>query len=395
MKKIHQKFTSFTSCLKDARKYKSKMAWKNGNISAYRAANKNGWMDKCSVHMTTLRKKRTFEEVHKSALNYDEQKDWRKHCSADYHYARRHGWIKACTKHMQPLKKDKYTKEECLQIASKYDSINSWRVGHNGSYGAAHRRSNWVNECSNHMKPSASLKERCVYIIGSARDIYVGLTWNYEERIRQHIKSDGPIKDMINKYGFDNITFIRLIDYINCGSAQKFEEQIITYFKKKGLNVLNKIKGGGLGANFRKWSFNKVMLEAQKYNRRVDFKKSSPNAYNCAHKQGWLELVCSHMPKPHCWTEDECIENAKMFKTRNVWRKKQSGAYKAAKNLGCFEKCVKHMSGNESWTVEKCFEDSKRFFTRSEWIKSSNGAYEAAVRFGVYKKCVKHMLIVR
>lgn len=43
------------------------------------------------------------------------------------------------------------------------------------------------------------------------------------------------------------------------------------------------------------WTIDKVREEALKFNKRSDFQKCSLSAYSIAHKNGWLDDVCSHM----------------------------------------------------------------------------------------------------
>lgn len=45
------------------------------------------------------------------------------------------------------------------------------------------------------------------------------------------------------------------------------------------------------------WTFERLQLEAQKYNRRSDFKKKSSTAYNNARRLEYLDVICSHMSK--------------------------------------------------------------------------------------------------
>ena len=54
------------------------------------------------------------------------------------------------------------------------------------------------------------------------------------------------------------------------------------------------------------WSIDKLKEEALKYKTRGEFQKFSLSAYSIAHKNGWLDDVCSHMiPQNEKWTFDK------------------------------------------------------------------------------------------
>ena len=46
-----------------------------------------------------------------------------------------------------------------------------------------------------------------------------------------------------------------------------------------------------------KWTLETLKVEAQRYKTRTEFAKGSSGAYNAAWRNGWLDIVCSHMPK--------------------------------------------------------------------------------------------------
>ena len=43
------------------------------------------------------------------------------------------------------------------------------------------------------------------------------------------------------------------------------------------------------------WTKEKVLREALKYHKRIDFMKKSGGAYNAAKRNGYLEEACKHM----------------------------------------------------------------------------------------------------
>ena len=53
----------------------------------------------------------------------------------------------------------------------------------------------------------------------------------------------------------------------------------------------------------RKWTLEALKIEALRYQTRTEFSKGSSGAYNAAWKNGWLDIVCSHMPKAERLTD--------------------------------------------------------------------------------------------
>lgn len=82
--KKYQQSTVWTlnECKKDAAKYSSRNAWKEGNYSAYNKAVYNGWMGQCCAHMESQagRSKKpeiTFEQVLAVAKKVKSYKEFR------------------------------------------------------------------------------------------------------------------------------------------------------------------------------------------------------------------------------------------------------------------------------------------------------------------------------
>ena len=53
----------------------------------------------------------------------------------------------------------------------------------------------------------------------------------------------------------------------------------------------------------RKWTLEALKIEALRYQTRTEFSKGSSGAYNAAWKNGWLDIVCSHIPKAERLTD--------------------------------------------------------------------------------------------
>ena len=49
----------------------------------------------------------------------------------------------------------------------------------------------------------------------------------------------------------------------------------------------------------RYWTHEKCKNETLKYNKRNDFHLESASAYDSAHRNNWLNEICSHMKRPN------------------------------------------------------------------------------------------------
>lgn len=119
------------------------------------------------------------------------------------------------------------------------------------------------------------------------------------------------------------------------------------------------------------WTKERCYEEALKYKSKVDFQKGSNSAYGRAHKQGWLEDICSHMMPHHLLnvfqTKERCAEVAANYESRSEFKKGASTAYKTARLNGWLDDICSHMASKKVWSKEKCREvallyDSKKAF---------------------------------
>ncbi len=96
------------------------------------------------------------------------------------------------------------------------------------------------------------------------------------------------------------------------------------------------------------WTKELCQIEANKYNTRKDFDTNSSGAYNAAVRYGWLEEICSNIPKKQTkpinyWTKEQCHIEAKKYKTRKEFCLMAKQPYtKALKNKWIDEIC-EHM----------------------------------------------------
>lgn len=143
----------------------------------------------------------------------------------------------------------------------------------------------------------------------------------------------------------------------------------------------------------RKWSEEKLLLEALKFESRGEFAKKSPYAYNTLLKNGLLGKACSHMKQlPTYWTTENLKEEALKHKTRHEFQKNRKAAYNAALRFGILDEICSHMVPIFTyWDFEKLLERALIYRTRREFELKDRNAYQAAARIGILNTICVHM----
>jgi len=140
-------------CIDDASQYNTKSTWMKSSLGGYSAAHKNGWIDLCCEHMTTLwEKKWSLEACKNDALKYNTKNEWQQNSPNGYTAAHRKKWLSQCTKHMKEGRKPNgyWTLDRCKLDASNYLTKQQWRNGSPSGYATA-KAKGWINDCCIHM----------------------------------------------------------------------------------------------------------------------------------------------------------------------------------------------------------------------------------------------------
>lgn len=399
-----RKHWTLEQCKAEAKKFKSRTAFKVQSGSAYAAAYKNGWLDECCSHM--VRKKRP----------------------------------------------DGYwTKRRCAIVAQKYNTRTEFSEKHSSAYTIA-KRNDWLNEICEHMLRPGNSTERIIYVFEFADGYaYVGLTWNPEERYYGHLNNKGPvfqhIRDSCSEYEFKLVS-----EYVDKDAGARLEGEYIASYEAAGWKLLNSKSAGGLGGSRVKWTkercaeavaecetrdeikerfpgaytamqrckwldellahipmkvppspvwtFEICQAKAKKYKHRSDFEKGTPGAYHAAHKKGWIDDICSHMtkkkPAPPKWPKEKCKEAALQCKTKKEFRQKYKGAHYAATKKKWLKEICSHMKPFRRptgyWTKENCQDAAKECSSRSEFQKKYSRAYAVSKKGGWLDEICAHMV---
>jgi hypothetical protein len=141
-----------------------------------------------------------------------------------------------------------------------------------------------------------------------------------------------------------------------------------------------------------RWTKQKVLNEALKYNLLDEWRKKSPKSYGAAVRNKWLKDATKHMlrkekPKGY-WDFDAILEDANKYQTLQEWVKKSCSGYGAAKRKGVYKRVKEIMGwkGRVKWTKKNVIAESKNHKSKTSFRKNK-GAYQYAVKNNILHMC--------
>lgn len=166
-----------------------------------------------------------------------------------------------------------------------------------------------------------SLEKRYIYSYEFInKTIYIGLTSNLKERHLAHLHKKGTVFDYIQKTKETPVYRILTNNPIDSKDVGELEDFIIEEYRSLGYNILNKVKGGGLGAVVYKYTEEELLESALKYNRRVDFYRDNKNHYQACQKMKILSKACFHMLTPEQRAFNKHKNIASKYNNRKEYR---------------------------------------------------------------------------
>jgi len=245
MKKTYNYWTK-EKCHEISLKYKTIKDFKFNNDYVYIKSFKNNWLNEICNHMVdgySPKKIWTKDKCISVSNNCNNRKEFREKFKSAYTACYRNGWLgeligKGYKSHGY------WTKENCHIDALNYKTRTEYK---NSSYSYRIATENdWLNDICKHMITIGNLMKRCIYVYEFEDNfVYVGLTFNIEDRKDKHNKR-GPVYEHIKETN-SSFEFKKLTNYIDVDKAKELENFHIDKYTKKGWSILNKIKGGGIG----------------------------------------------------------------------------------------------------------------------------------------------------
>lgn len=433
----------YESVKTESKKYTSVKDWLKNSPGSYSRAQKSGWLQELSEHMTRKIYPNgywTKERVLNDAQKYNSRSIWQKESSSAHTMAKRNGWYDEAVKHMPLLvEHGKWTKESVLESAKKYTHIVDWQRDFPGAYGKA-LKSKWLHEATTHMTPSPRVsKWTKEEVLADAKLYNTKVEWHKApgNAARVAIKNgwhEEATKHMHQVLSFGELTIYKMLLQLDL----QFETQKRFKFikDKKPLpfdfympqfNLVVEYQGiQHFTEAFRK--DNETLHDRQ---RRDELKRNGAeqNAINYLAISSTLEsdiesllieklislsVVIKKDFQPDkrqltfeelellktlgTWTKEQVIADARKYKTYPDWRK-GSPAYQIAIKNGWLEACKEHMQSEFEtrsraklvWTKEKVIEAAKAFFNRSAFKASLPAAYSRARQNGWLDEVCSHM----
>ena len=285
-----------------AKKYKTKKEWSIKDKLSYDAArerklNKNkeitGHFTKTIWHYPN-RPNWTYKKIKSAAKKYKSMNEWIRKDRFSQRAARERKLTKNVdiVGHFEKFDRTQiWTKKLVLSTAKKFKTIKEWQANYDGAYQKASKLK-ILDQATSHMKRVGDKYNRCIYTIKikNKKIIYVGLTNDYETRIKEHLKSRRFV-NLKKKFGKNCIIAKKITDYLPIDKAANYEKRKINSFKKKGFKLLNKHPGGSLGSITGIWTKEAIFKSAKKYKYLKDWRKFEATAYVTAKKKGYLKEI--------------------------------------------------------------------------------------------------------
>lgn len=242
------------------------------------------------------------------------------------------------------MRKRKWTIELCHNEALKYETRKEFEINSKKAYVAAVKYK-WLSDICLHMKRIGNRMYRCVYVYEfSDNHAYVGISYNITKRnISRKLQSNDAVTKHIKNSGLIP-TIKQLSEYVFINVAAELENDIIEMYRTMGWIMLNRQRGGAIGASKKHWTKEKCHTEALKYNSRSEFYYKNNKIYAAAQRYGWLDEICQHMSlKFHHWTINEIKNEALKYNSRNEFQLNNKAAYVWAIRHNVLDMICSHM----------------------------------------------------
>ena len=294
------------TCAREARKYATRVEFIKGSSGAYDAAMSNGWLDEVCAHMKRQRvRKWTKAMLIAEAQKYTTLKGFRKQVPSAYGVVCKKGWLDEICGRLR--KHNEWTQQAVLVAVENLGGVAAFKKAHPTAYRTA-ARSGWIQPLPrnpNYRPPSTPC-------------------WTLER-----------LKAEAAKYQTRMEFNERASGAYSAARQRKLLDEVCAH-------MLSATRPRGYWDNKER-----VLDAAKKFETRAKFTKGNGSAYYAAIRNGWLDEVCAHMRQGKTpngtWTKQRLMQEARRFTTRKEFVRLASGAYSAAHRKGWLDKVCAHM----------------------------------------------------
>lgn len=335
----HRNYWTKEKCHEEALKYTKRSDFEKNSITAYSKSRKNKWLDNICNHM------KHSGNLYKRCIYSYEFSDGKFYVGLTYNIDirdKQHKSIKNSSvyKHI-----DKTKLVPILNILFDYTDIETAKKIEN-IYLKKYISEGWItlNRCKTGAVGSLTkwTKEKCIEEASKYKSI---------QELRK--KSKTVYKNYII-YNLNILTDNKITKEKCIEEALKYNNRLEfkknaskEYFFCRRNKIINEVCSHMKKLRFVIWTKEKCQEESLKYNNISDFKNNSGSAYYSSYKNKWLDEICTHMtpkekPKGY-WTKEKCQEEALKYTKRREFSIKSAGVYsKSRKNKWLDEICA-HM----------------------------------------------------
>jgi len=265
---------------------------------------------KLIIETSNLQEKYTEDDIINIASKYDTPEKFKSGNTYVYRTALKNKELyDRATKHMKKRPQRKWTIEDLYAEALKYDYLKDFYTKSASAYVKA-RKLKILDDVTKHMKVFEGLAKRVVYAFEFPdNSVYVGLTHDVEKRERQH-QDRGSVSEHMKETNLLPELILISDDYIDANDAQKMEACTIESYRSNGWKILNKAKAGSLGTCRLFWTKERVKELTKKLSTWKEFSKHK-GAFDSAYRNGWLDDqdITGHLLKVRKEYDEQSIWN--------------------------------------------------------------------------------------
>lgn len=233
--------------------------------------------------------------------------------------------VKSYKKAIKRWKNIPYNK--CKEMAEKCNSRVEYNKTYSEYYNAA-RINGWLDE----FFPLLGYKiDRRIYAyVFPDNAVYVGLTGNHKTRHKDHmVVKSSAVKIHMEETGLEpELNY--LTDYMHEEKAAQQEQKYVKRYEAKGYKILNRVKAGGLGGCYKRYSIEDAKRIAMRAKTRKELRRKHMAIFNILKEHGMLEQCIPIMEKTISkikeqkpsgyWTYERCVEESKKYRSRTHMR---------------------------------------------------------------------------
>lgn len=288
-------FWNYEECKKEVSNYKTLKELYQNNPTVHKKIINENWSD-LLFHLKRNKASNgtwcDYSNIREEALKYKSRSEFKKNSNGAYSGARKLNVLDDVCSHMEPLRDNYKHIKDCARVALNFNNRVVFREEEPACYDYAQKRG-WLDEICEHMEYKGNTKKRKLYAIEFEDEcVYVGLTFDYEDRERRRKIQRDYVWEKQQSVNYKTVYFNVLYP---AQEASKKERALVEQYKQNGWTIINRKLAGGLGGNSVKWTEDKIFEVALKCSSRGELWKKYPGAAARAKKVNTYEVICAHM----------------------------------------------------------------------------------------------------